>query len=60
MFVVLCLLFALDTAFMPQVNEKAALDAELTGELLFKLRLEEEGESVDASTYIDVKIFIFI
>jgi hypothetical protein len=50
MFVVLCLLFALDTAFMPQVNEKAALDAELTGELLFKLRLEEEGESVDAST----------
>ncbi len=34
------------------IGEKAAdlTAAELTGELRFKLRLEEEGESVDAST----------
>jgi len=34
------------------IEEKAAnlAAAELTGELRFKLRLEEEGESVDAST----------
>ena len=34
-------------------KKKKAADltaAELTGELRFKLRLEEEGESVDAST----------